>query len=152
MSNTIVSNETVLAELVSFSKNNSSFLTLNTISSLAASKTCGLAILVDKLLTNRRINSPTKHLISSLINRFHRHSIEVTVSSDEDPENYIFQTIEKAVGYTFSDNLKKTSVDTAAKLFIRAIIEFESKRIDFETLEHNWKEYMFHFYRAQLYD
>jgi hypothetical protein len=150
MSNTIKSNETVCAEPSTFSRTNTSLLTSHVISSLAASKTCGLAILVDKLLVNGTLNASTKHLINSLINRFHRHSIEVAVSSEDDPESYICQILEKATQYTLSDTLNRNSVDTAAKLLTRAIAEFESNQVDFQTLEHNWKEFIFHFYRFQL--
>lgn len=150
MTNIIKSNEATFTEASILSRSNMAFLSSQAITSLAASKTCGLAILVDKLLANKKINTSTKHLINNLINRFHRHSIEVAVSSSDDPENYISQIIEKAIQCTLSQNIKKTSVDTSAKLLTRAVKEFESNQVDFQTLEHSWKEFIFHFYRSQL--
>lgn len=137
-------------ETTTYSGTNVSLLTSPAISSLAASKTCGLAILVDKLLVNGTANASTRHLINNLINRFHRPSIEVAVTSGDDPENYISLILEKAMQYTLSDNAHRTSVDTSAKLLTRAITEFETNQVDFQTLEHNWKEFIFHFYRSRL--
>lgn len=150
MTNTMKFNESPCRVQPPFSTTNTSYLASHAISSLATSKTCGLAILVDKLLENSNGNASTKHLINNLINRFHRHTIEVAISLGDNPENYISQIIEKAIQYTLSENLNRTSVDTAAKLLTRAVMEFESNQVDFNTLEHNWKEFIFHFYRSRL--
>lgn len=150
MANTIKFSESNCAVLSSFSPTNVSCFSTHAITSLAASKTCGLALLVDKLLVSSSNNASVKHLINNLINRFHQQSIRVAVSSGDNPEDYISQTIEKAVEYTLSENMNRTSVNIAAKLLIRAVIEFESSQLDFQTLEHNWKEFVFHFYRSKI--
>jgi hypothetical protein len=150
MANTIKFNESNCAVLASFSPTNIPRFTTHAIASLAASKTCGLAILVDKLLVNSSNNDSVKYLINNLIHRFHQQSIRVAVSSGDNPEDYISQIIEKAVEYTLSENMNRTSVNIAAKLLTRAVIEFESNQVDFQTLEHNWKEFIFHFYRSKI--
>lgn len=150
MANTIKFSETNCAVLSSFSPTNFPRFSTQAITSLAASKTCGLALLIDKLMANDSNNASVKYLINNLINRFHQHSIRVAVSSGDNPEDYISQIIEKAAEYTLSENMHRTSVNIAAKLLIRAVIEFESSQLDFHTLEHNWKEFIFHFYRSKI--
>lgn len=120
------------------------------ISSLTTSKTCGLALLINKLLAQGKSNTATKQLINTLINRLHYTSISINASSDDNPEYFIMEMIDTAMKISQTANLNRSSINSAAKLFTFAIKEFETNEIDFSTLEHNWKEFIYHFYRSKL--
>lgn len=121
------------------------------ITTLATSKTCSLAMLVDKLLINYKGSTATKHLIRSLINRLHHNSITIAPCFNDNPENYISQMVSKAERFSNSEDHHLASISQAAKLLTSAVEAFEMHLIDFASLEYNWKEFAFHFYRSKLF-
>ena len=143
--------EKPLCAVIEFNEQNSNVSLINSaISSLAASKTCGLAMLIDKLLINAKDNPTTKQLMRTLINRLHHNSIAIGASLDEDPEKFILNLVEKATEFSHSKDHNRTAIDSSAKLFTKAIEAFETNQGDFSSLEYNWKEFVFHFYRSRL--
>lgn len=127
-----------------------SFLPLHSsvISLLANSNTCGLAMLVDKLLSKEKNNITMRQLINSLINRFHYNSISILASDNDDPENFIETMLERAI--TYSQNTGPSSLESASRLLAKSLYEFEQDLSDSHELEHHWKEFIFHFYRSRL--
>ena len=120
------------------------------ISCLASSKACGLAMLVDKLLASGTSNAATKHLIRALINRLPHNTIIIEASSEDHPENFVLDTMKAAEKFSYSQGGNPASLDTAAALLNKAVKAFEMELVGVSTLEHNWKEFIFHFYRTRL--
>ena len=120
------------------------------IACLAHGKTCGLAMLVDKLLLETKNNASTKHLISTLINRLHYNSITINASTDDDAEKFIMKMISAAMHFTRENEPYRPSSVKAANLLTSAIQKFDTNQVDSETLEYEWKEFLFHFYRSRL--
>lgn len=117
---------------------------------LAESKTCGLAMLVEKLLLEAKNNIYTKHLISTLINRLHYNSIAIHASAKDDVQKFILNIISIAMRFTRENEPNRPSSVRAANLLTSAIQKFDMKQVDSEALEYEWKEFLFHFYRSRL--
>ena len=120
------------------------------ISCLAESKTCGLAMLVEKLLSEAKNNVYTRHLISALINRLHYNSVTIHASTNDNVEEFILKMITTATHFTQANELNRPSSVKAANLLTSAIQKYDMKQVDSETLEYEWKEFLFHFYRSRL--
>ncbi|HEV8052260.1 MAG TPA: hypothetical protein VGP47_07185 [Parachlamydiaceae bacterium] len=117
---------------------------------LAESNTSGLAMLVDKLLLEAGNNPSSKHLISALINRLHYNSISIKPTAKDDSKEFILKTIAAATRFTQVNEPDGPSNVKAAKLLTSAIQKFERNELDSKTLEYEWKEFLFHFYRSRL--
>lgn len=120
------------------------------ISSLAASKACGLIMLVDKLLADGVGNAATTHLIHSLINRLHHNSIAIKAPLNDSTETFLSKMIETAGLFSHSQKCVWTSVDSSARLFTKAIENYQNEKIDFSSLEYSLKDFAYHFYRSRL--
>lgn len=120
------------------------------ISFLANCNNCGLAMLVDKLLSQDTANQGRQQLITTLINRFHYNSVAVLPSSNDAPENFILDLLEKAVYFSHTRNGTYASLELASRFLTRSVSEFENGKSNEETLEHHWNEFLFHFYRSKL--
>ena len=107
-------------------------------------------MLVNKLLKSGTSNAATKHLIRTLINRLPYNTIIINPSSDDQPENFISETIKTAFTFSHSNSTMHGSLDAAASLLTKAIKAFEKKSVGLTTLEHNWKEFVFHLFRVKL--
>jgi len=154
MTKTIELNENVSLFQTLIEKSTHLPLPLNSklVSLLAESKTCGLAMLIGKLLNEGKgTPSPSyRHLISTLINRLHYNSIAITVSTENDPKKFVRETIDAASKISEINHQARHSTHLAANLLIQATHQFELDQIDARSLEYHWKEFVFHFYRYRL--
>jgi hypothetical protein len=111
------------------------------VSSLASSPSCGLLMLIDKIMTNGVRNNATAHLVQSLISRVHRQSIAIAPSSDDNPESFVsglVDTAEKTTGERY-DHVNP--LYHSAKLLLDSLKQYKLNKLNFNKLEQHWKDF-----------
>jgi hypothetical protein len=111
------------------------------IEALASSPSCGLLMLIDKIITSGIKNNTTAHLVQSLISRVHRQTIAIAAGPDDKPESFITCTVDTAMK-TASQNFGRMSpLYRAARLFLDSLKLYGMDKLNSNKLEHHWKDF-----------
>lgn len=111
------------------------------ISTLAFSPSCGLLMLIDKIITSGVKNDATGNLVQNLINRVHKQSIAIAPSTDDNPASFVSQIVETAELTTTHRVEHVSPLYHAAKLLLDSLRLYKLNKLNLKKLEHHWKDF-----------
>jgi hypothetical protein len=108
---------------------------------LASSPSCGLLMLIEKIITNGVRNDATAHLVQNLINRVHKQSIAITPSTDDNPESFVSLIVDTAEKTTIQRYEHISPLYNSAKVLLDSLKLYRLNKLNLSNLEQHWKDF-----------
>lgn len=116
---------------------------------LAATKHCGLFILIDKMLKKETISHSSVRLALDLLRSIHHRSVVVAPSRGDNPPLFVAKMIQAAE--QFALYAYDTPLYTSAKSLVEAFAGYQANGSNFAGLEQQWQDFSLLFFREKLY-
>ena len=111
------------------------------VTALAGTPSCGLLMLIDKIITNGVNNNSTAHLVQNLIRRLHKQSVTIAPSTDDHPENFVSQLMETAFRTTSQQGDMINPLFHSSRLLMDSLKLYGLNRLNLSKLEQHWKDF-----------
>lgn len=122
-----------------------------TLSLLASTEWCGLFIMIDKILKNKKINQATARLALDLLRNIYRSHIVIEPSANDNVHAFVEKLLVEAKKIADSGIDAKSTLAVSAKHLKEVEQTFEGKHESSVKLTAAWHTFLLHYYREHLY-
>lgn len=120
------------------------------VSALAESPSCGLLMLIDKIIVSGVKNDATVHLVQNLIRRLNKQSIAIAPSKDDNPESFVAKLMDMAFKTTSQEIEKINPLYHSAALLMTSLKLYGLNKLNLTKLEQHWKDFAAILFNEQL--
>jgi len=118
---------------------------------LAASKECGVLLMIDKILRNQIVSSNTARLALLLLRSINHLSINVTPSTSDNPLLFVVELLSTAEAVTADPQGYSPHLNASAKRLAESLLSYKKEEGSLPFLFDRWKSFSADFYREKLY-
>ena len=121
------------------------------ISVLSGTRSCGLFMLIEKMLKDPNISDKTARLALDLLRGIHHHTIYISPSPSDDPNSFVAKLFSAAENIVLRSTDKQTPLYLSAKRLKDSLETFKVNKQGIALLEQSWQDFSLNFFREKLY-